>query len=209
MPLWAAPPTVHAAYTLQLGLGAVFLASAVPKLRHPLAAARMVREYRLVPSAVANAAAYALIAVESFLAVALLLGVLVTIALPVATAMLLAFLAAVGINLRRGRRIPCGCFGNPQEQISTRTVVRLLVLLASFMLLAALVASGVRVIGVDVLIDQGSAGLTYALQIAGLAAFLILATLWLLHLPEVLAVLGFRGTKVHHPQPAVTDREVV
>jgi hypothetical protein len=209
MPLWEAPPAVHAAYTLQLGLGAVFLASVVPKLRHPRAATSTVREYRLVPLAVANVAAYALIAVESFLAVALLLGVLVTIALPVAAAMLLAFLAAVGINLRRGRQIPCGCFGNPQEQISTRTVVRLLVLLAGFMLLAAFVASGVRVVRVDVLISQGLAGLTYALQIASLAAFLGLATLWLLHLPELLVVLRLRGTQVHHPQPTATDREVV
>jgi hypothetical protein len=36
-----------------------------------------------------------------------------------------------------------------------RTVVRLLVLLAGFMLLAAFVASGVRVVRVDVLISQG------------------------------------------------------
>ena len=195
MPLWAAPPAAHAAYTLQLGLGAVFVASVVPKLRHPRDAASAVREYRLVPVAVADITAYVLIGVESFLAVALLLGVLVPIAVPVGAATLLAFLAAAGINLRRGRQIPCGCFGDPKEQISARTIVRLLVLLAGFTLLAAFVADGVPVVRVDALISQGFVGLTYLLQMAGLAAFIDLTVLWLLHLPELTAVLDSAGRR--------------
>ncbi len=199
MPLWAAPPAVHVAYTLQLGLGAVFVASVVTKLRHPRDATRAVREYRLVPPAVADVTAYVLIGVESFLAVALLLGVLLPIAVPVGAATLLSFVAAVGINLRRGRQIPCGCFGDPKEQISTRTVLRLLALLAGFTLLAAFVADGVPVVRVDALISQGFAGLTYLLQIAGLAAFIDLTALWLLHLPELTAVLGQRSTVRNPP----------
>ncbi len=112
----------HIALAAQFGLGIVFLLSALPKLRRPLPFAHSVVEYRILPAGVAYVFGLALIPLEIFLTLAFLTGWLTDVALPVATLMLIAFLVAVGVNLRRGRQIPCGCFGNVSELISPRTL---------------------------------------------------------------------------------------
>jgi len=116
--------------TLRAALALLLLAAAVHKLRDPGTFRATLAEYRLLPDAVAPAAAGLVIGVELAIAAALL-------ALPapglVATALLLATYAlAIGINLARGRRhIDCGCGGPAARQpISGRLVARNLLLAA-------------------------------------------------------------------------------
>jgi hypothetical protein len=176
----------HFALASQFSLGIVFLLSALPKLRRPFAFAQSVVEYQILPAQVAYVFALALIPLEAFLVIAFLTGWSTDIALPLATVMLLAFLVAVGINLRRGRRVPCGCFGNTSELISLRTLARLLLLLAIVLLLIAF-----RSTGGTSLPDLGAMTadvtmLVYLLQTAFLAAFLTLIAAWILSLPELI-----------------------
>src|SRR5919197_3208035 len=110
--------TRNLAYALQLSLGCVFLLAAIPKVSHPAGFMRTVAEYRLVPRALARALAPMFIATECFLALAFLTGWLTRIALVLATSTLLAFSAAVATNLRRGHRVPCGCFGGGSGRLS-------------------------------------------------------------------------------------------
>jgi uncharacterized membrane protein YphA (DoxX/SURF4 family) len=181
-------PVAHA---LQLSLGMVFLAGAVPKWRAPDAFARTVAEYRLAPAAFSPFVARALMAAEALLAAALLAGLLVWLAAPVALALLLIFTAAVGINLQRHRQIPCGCFGAGSETISGRSLLRLALLLVA--------AAGASLL-VDVLrmppisltpLGSGRWPTADEVVAAGvLCLSLLLIGMWLLHLPELRSVVG-------------------
>jgi hypothetical protein len=103
--------------------------------------------------------------------------------------MLIAFLVAVGINLRRGRKISCGCFGNANEQISSRTVARLLLLLTVVLLLLALRSmENTALLNLGTMMADGST-LMYLLQTAFLAASLILLASWMLSLPELVVLI--------------------
>lgn len=170
------------AYAVQLGLGVVFLVAAVPKLRHPATFARTVAGYRLVPRHLIPAATAGLIAVESFLAIAFLSGWMRAVAIPLAMFILVVFAAGVTINLRRGQRIACGCFGSGEEPISARSLVRLSFLFTAVVLLAVMPASAVTV---ATLAQQGLSGVVYLVQVGGTTCFLLLAATWLLNLPEV------------------------
>src|SRR2546429_3361018 len=102
---------------VQLGLGLVFLFAVVPKLRRPLAFTRTVMRYDILPRRPAYVLALTLLPLETFLAAAFLSGLLIEPALALSTAVTAMFVLAVSINLRRGRRIGCGCFGNDDETI--------------------------------------------------------------------------------------------
>jgi Methylamine utilisation protein MauE len=115
---------------VQLALGLVFFLSAVSKVLNPKRFAQGVVEYRLLPKAVAYPFAAFLIGLEGWLAVAHLTGWLLEPAVPIGIATLSAFGGAVVINLRRGRIVPCYCFGGRGgERISPRTLARVLALI--------------------------------------------------------------------------------
>jgi Methylamine utilisation protein MauE len=178
--------TDQLSYALQLSLGVVFTAAALPKLRHPAAFARTVAGYRLLPRAPTGVLAFTVIAIESFLAVAFPTGWAIPIALPLAAVILTSFAVAVAINLRRGRRIPCGCFGGESEALSGRSLARLATLLGGVLLLAAL---GRSPLTAGKLASEGTSALAYLVQIGGVSAFLVLGVAWLLSLPELAFVL--------------------
>lgn len=104
-------PTV---LVIQLGFAALFLASACAKLAKPRQFAATVDSYMLVPSDTALAVGTALATVE-LLAGLTLLGITPLpqqLGLACVGALLLAYAAAMGINLHRGRTgLGCGCSG--------------------------------------------------------------------------------------------------
>jgi hypothetical protein len=168
--------------------------SAAPKLRRPAAFCVTVARYELVPGRLARPVALAVIAIEAFLAVCLLSGALLTVAVPLAIVTVLGFGAASAINLRRGRDIECGCFGNPSERVSVRSLARLGLVLAAAVALAALAGSeAADPITAARLADEGADGLAYLINIAGVAAFLLLGGMWLLHGGELNAVVRGRS----------------
>ena len=95
---------------VQLALGAIFVAAAIPKIADPPSFAHMIYNYRLVPGGVVNLAALWIPWVELLAGLALILGVWRRGAALVTGLLLLVFIAAVGVNLARGHAIDCGCF---------------------------------------------------------------------------------------------------
>lgn len=178
----------HLAFASQIALGIVFLLSVLPKFRAPLTFAESVVEYKILPAKTARVLALALIPMEALLAISFMIGWLTDTALPLAMVILIAFLIAVGINLRRDRRISCGCFGDSNEYISPRTFARLLLLLVAVLLLIVF-----RSVYRTPLPNMGMmitypTLFTYFFLTAFLAVFLLLLATWILSLPELISL---------------------
>jgi uncharacterized membrane protein YphA (DoxX/SURF4 family) len=95
---------------VQLALGAIFVAAALPKIADPPAFAHMIYNYRLLPGGLINFAAISMPWVELFSGLALILGIWTKPARWLITALLVTFMIAISINLARGNAIDCGCF---------------------------------------------------------------------------------------------------
>lgn len=95
---------------VQLALGAIFVFAAVPKILDPPSFAHMIYNYKLLPGSLIDLFALWMPWVELLSGLALVLGICRRGAAGLIGALLLAFLAAVAINLARGHAIDCGCF---------------------------------------------------------------------------------------------------
>lgn len=114
----------------RLLLAAVFAVAAVSKLTDGAGTRQGLRDFGL-PAAVAGPLGLLLPLVELAVAVALLPAVSVWPAAIAALALLLLFTAAIGVNLARGRRPDCHCFGQVASgRIGVSTLVRNAVLAA-------------------------------------------------------------------------------
>lgn len=174
-----------ATLVLQLALGGVFLVSSLGKARHPLAFLRGVAEYRILPVPLAYAFGAVLIPAEAFVALALLGGFALAVALPLAIGLLLVFSAAVAINLRRHRDMLCHCYGSlGGERLSARSIVQLAVLIGVGLVVWAGGGQNVRIL----------ASPDDALAAAASALACLMAGLWLLHADEVVRLYR-RGCK--------------
>jgi hypothetical protein len=175
-----------AASVVITSLGFVFLLAAIGKMRHPLVFADVVRNYEILPSALAPWVAFLLIAIESFLAAAFFTGWLIEVAIPAAAATLLGFAAAVAVNLRRNRSVACGCFGDPQERISPSTITRLALLLLGVLFICMMnVGQGAA----DEITVVAARDVRYGLEAATLAVAANLLAMWLLALPELMSIM--------------------
>jgi uncharacterized membrane protein YphA (DoxX/SURF4 family) len=101
---------------LSATLGIIFLASAVPKMRHPKGFILAVLEYRVLPPRLSWLYARLLPPLEFLLALLLLTGTAVRSASAIMSVLLLSFIAAVSINLARGRDLDCHCFGKATKR---------------------------------------------------------------------------------------------
>ncbi len=183
------PWTTYVVHSLQFLLGGVFLVAATAKVREPSRFISTLRKYELVPYALCGPVAAMVMAAESFVAISLLWGWAVEIGVSIAGSLLAVFAVAVGINLRRGRVVPCGCFGSVSEQISSRTLARIgLLILAVAGLIAMLTATRTSS-GLAILVRDGAGGLGQVALILAFAAFLLVLGAWVLHIPELKALL--------------------
>ena len=173
---------------VQLAIGLVFLLSAPGKLLNPRGFARGVSEYQVLPESLGYRVGLFLIPLEVFLAVSHLSGWLLAFAVPLGLAMLASFATAVAVNLKRGRVLPCYCFGgHGGETISGHTLGRLLLLFASELLLLAdpslFMASQV------IYPDRIASLLGFGLALFW-AMFLLVAGFWLLSATDVIELLS-------------------
>lgn len=182
--------------TLQAVLGTVFFLAAVGKLRRPSRFVAAVGGYELVPSALIAPLSIGLMVTESVVSLSLLSGWLLDVGTSAAGALLLAFAAAISINLRRGRHVPCGCFGSAGERISGRTLVRLamLILAATALEVLRLVFSPLP-LNVVSLVTEGPRGVEQLAVTAGFAAFLGVVAAWILHIPELIVLVPRRRSE--------------
>ena len=172
---------------LQIAIGLVFLFSAIGKLLNPLKFAAGVAEYRILPEWLAYIVGLVLIPFELFLAAAHLGGWLLQLALPAGLVMLISFMIAVGINLKRGSVLPCHCFGAGEgEMISTRTLVRLGLLFAGEAIVIA--GSGWPAIVKLTYPDRVSSFAELG-QMFFWATFILILAVWLLSMTDVIALL--------------------
>lgn len=95
---------------VQIALGAIFVAAALPKIADPPSFAHMIYNYRILPAGLINISALLMPWVELVTGLCLILGVWVRPARWLITAMLVVFMVAISINLLRGNAIDCGCF---------------------------------------------------------------------------------------------------
>lgn len=95
---------------VQIALGAIFAAAALPKIVDPPSFAHMIYNYRILPLPLVNLSALVLPWVELLAGLGLVLGVWRRTAAAVIGALLLVFTFAIGLNLVRGNAIDCGCF---------------------------------------------------------------------------------------------------
>lgn len=122
----------------RLCLGLFFLTSALGKLTHQRSFVRGTMAYQILPECPARIVGYTLPWIELALSLALIVGFALPITGLLAMLLLLIFIAAVAINLRRGRLIACNCHGIAgTKTISLGTITRNVLL---FLLGAALVS---------------------------------------------------------------------
>lgn len=123
--------------TALLALSLVFGAAAVSKMAAWGELEGVVRNYRILPRALARPVAWVLPPVELALAFALLLPATRIIAALGMLGLLLAFAAAIAVNILRGRTdIDCGCFHSSLKQNLSWWLVARNGVLAGFALMA-------------------------------------------------------------------------
>ncbi|HJW43968.1 MAG TPA: MauE/DoxX family redox-associated membrane protein [Geothrix sp.] len=141
---WLFHPRVTLAARLILGL--VFLLAALPKIADPPGFAKAIWAYELVPAWGLNLLALGLPWLECFAALALVLGFWVRAAALWAGLMLIAFTAALTLNLARRHPVDCGCFGQaaPKTEAARLADMRWAVLrdLGLLLLVAQVLAAG-------------------------------------------------------------------
>jgi uncharacterized membrane protein YphA (DoxX/SURF4 family) len=101
---------------LSVGLGLVFLAAAIPKLRNPRRFTLAVIEYRVLPPDLSRRYAAVIPPLELAVGLALILAIGSRLVAVLAAFLLVNFSVAIGINIGRGRDIDCHCFGGAAQR---------------------------------------------------------------------------------------------
>lgn len=99
----------------RFGLATIFVLGGVAKLGRRSEFADAVRNYRLLPRGASEFVSRTLPAAELLVGVLLLLGLEKVAVAAVSALCLVTFTVAITVNLLRGRRIDCGCFGLATE----------------------------------------------------------------------------------------------
>lgn len=185
---------------VQLAIGLVLLLASAGKWRNPLGFARGVADYEVLPERLSLAFGMFLLPLETALAVSHLTGWKLQLAAPIGFGMFISFAFAVGLNLVRGRNLPCYCFGaGAGESISIRALVRLLALLGGE---SFLIFSPARH-GADLLLYHQVGSLREFGFALFWAALLIVAVTWLLSLADLVELLRSHGSSEEQPQQPV------
>src|SRR4030088_2513541 len=95
---------------VQLALGVIFVAAALPKIVDPPSFAHMIYNYRILPGTLVNLAALTMPWIELLCGLALILGLWTGTARTITGALPLTFTIAIGLNRARRNAIDCGCF---------------------------------------------------------------------------------------------------
>ena len=105
---WLAHPWLTV--RVQIALGVIFIAAALPKVLDPPSFAHMIYNYRLIPGPLVNLMALVMPWFELLCGVALVLGIWRRTSALFVGALLGVFIVAISINLARNNPVNCGCF---------------------------------------------------------------------------------------------------
>jgi uncharacterized membrane protein YphA (DoxX/SURF4 family) len=107
-------------FWIRLALGTVFIVAGADKIFHPLAFAKSIDNYQILPDHLVNLVAVILPWVELVLGSLLIAGIWLPGAIALANLLLATFFAALVFNVARGLSVDCGCFTlNKAENPST------------------------------------------------------------------------------------------
>lgn len=115
---------IAVAVVARFSLAAVFVVAGGTKLARRRAFAKAVADYHLLPAGLSWLVAELLPPAELVVGGLLFLGVALIPAATAAAVGLAVFTIAAALNLFRGRRIACGCFGLLEAPLSRFTVAR-------------------------------------------------------------------------------------
>ena len=133
---------------LRLGLAGVFAVGSATKIVDMRAFAEAIADYQLLPKSLVGLSARIIPPLELAVAAGLLVPALVWPAAIGGSVLLAAFAGAMVINLRRGRRIKCGCAGaSSASRISWALVARNGVLIGGVLVAASAGRAGVLAAG--------------------------------------------------------------
>ncbi|MGH2867919.1 MAG: MauE/DoxX family redox-associated membrane protein [Solirubrobacteraceae bacterium] len=122
----------------QVSVGAFLVPSAIKKLADPFGFRQGVREYHLLPRGVESVVGATFPWMELAVGAALMMGLAPAVAGGVAAALMIAFIAAMAINLLRGRDLDCHCYGvGTTNRVGQAAVARNLVLLGLSLVVVA------------------------------------------------------------------------
>jgi hypothetical protein len=162
---------------LRFALGTLFLLAGSAKVVRLERFADAVQGYRMVPEAWVGSVAAGLAVTEAILGGLLLGGVYVPIAATFTTFLLLVFSLAVALNLRRGRRIACGCLGALGGRVVSGVVLLRNAVLVVAALALALISSSVGFARLHGTEEPVSTATTIAMLIAGTVCVFMVAVL--------------------------------
>ncbi len=135
--------TAHVGLFLRALLGTVLLAAGALKLVESQdSRERAIGAYGLLPQSTVSAVAFLLPIVEIVIGSLLFGGVFVMLTASMAAALFSVFAVATGLNLVRGRELPCACFGAGADSTASWRHVALDVVLLLSAVVLALVAGG-------------------------------------------------------------------
>jgi hypothetical protein len=120
---------VQLAAGIRIAIGLVFLLSTATKLRHPKDFASGVARYEILPARLSYAFAAGVILAEGGLALMHLSAWELALASQIGVLLMTIFAIGVGVNLIRGRKLKCHCFGSA-EPISMRSLIRVLLVMS-------------------------------------------------------------------------------
>ncbi|MGH2444090.1 MAG: MauE/DoxX family redox-associated membrane protein [Chloroflexota bacterium] len=120
-----------AVLAVRLVIGAMFLVSGAMKVGVPSAFTDGIMRYDLLTRSQARIVAHVLPPTELAVGALYLSGLQLVLASAVSIALLLSFTGAIVMNLARGRRFPCNCFGASHASIGPVSVLRNVLLLAA------------------------------------------------------------------------------
>ncbi len=127
-------------YIVQITVGIVLAAGAVSKLVSRKSLVETIDDYQILRASLIKPFAVGLVVIEALLAVCHITGLLVVAAAGVGAVLFVAFIVAIGMNLRRGSLIDCHCFGEG-EAVSVVSIARPAILCVGEMLIMYKVVS--------------------------------------------------------------------
>ncbi len=122
---------------IRFTFGTMFLAAGASKLSDLGEFADAIRLYRIIPGVTAGAVAKLVAVTEVVLGIVLILGAGIPFAAAIGSVLLVVFAIAMGVNLIRGRQIPCGC-KRESEPIQIKHILRNVVSVAALLFLASI-----------------------------------------------------------------------
>lgn len=98
-------------YITRVVVGFVLIMASVPKVAEPIAFAKSIQAYQIVPTFLVNIFAISIPWLELVIGIFLIFGLLLRGSSLLSAALFAAFSVLIAISLFRGLSIDCGCFG--------------------------------------------------------------------------------------------------